>query len=271
MEAIKPFSNRRPLVFVLLILLSWLLVGAVLVFGSAAVLDLSIIEDVPQMIGTLGSIFILLLIAWRLGWLKSIGITRLGNWKAWLITIPLLLYLVFAYSYGFFGDLSFDLGIFSHSETARQLLLRQGIVCFVEETLFRGLILYVLVKAWGGSKRGLIRSVVVQAFIFGAIHMLQAAGGSSLGTTLLVVLNGIVSGIWWAVLVLNWKSLWQVILLHSLSNLFMQVKSLSSAALEPAFLAYGRATLFELPLAVLGIWLLLIMPLDRSVEDKPEG
>ncbi|MGB2963218.1 MAG: CPBP family intramembrane glutamic endopeptidase [Anaerolineales bacterium] len=270
MEAIKTFSDRRPLVFAFLILLSWLLLGALLVGGSTALLGLPIIEDVPQMVGTLGSVLILLLITWRLGWLKSIGITRLGDWKAWLITIPLLLYLVFAYSYGFFGDLSFDPRIFSRSETARQLLLRQGIVGFVEETLFRGLIFYVLLKTWGKTKRGLILSVIVQAFIFGAVHLLQVAGGGSLGTALVVVVNGIISGIWWAVLVLNWKSLWQAILLHSLSNLFVQVKSLSSAALEPALLAYGRATLFELPLAALGIWLLLKMPLDRSLEDKPE-
>jgi hypothetical protein len=57
-------------------------------------------------------------------------------------------------------------------------------------------------------------------------------------------------------------------LLHALSNISVQVRSLSSASIEPAIAAYGRATLLELPLALLAIWLLLRLPLASEPEAE---
>jgi membrane protease YdiL (CAAX protease family) len=268
MDAIKAFAKKRPLAFVLLTLLFWFLVSGMLAAASAAILNAPMIEAVPQMIGTLGATLVLLAIAGWLGWLPSIGIASLGSWRLWLITIPLLVYLLMAYIYGFFGDLSFDFGIFARSETARGILLRDGIVGFVEETLFRGIILYALVSAWGRSKRGILLSVLVQAALFAVPHLLQAMAGSSWTQVLMVIINGFVSGIWWGVLVLLGGSLWPVMLLHALSNISVQVQSLSSAAIEPVIAAYGRATLLELPLALLAIWLLLRAPLHSEAEPE---
>lgn len=268
MDAIKAFAEKRPLAFVLLIFLFWFLVGAILAVGSAATLGVPIIEDVPQMVGTLGATFVLLVIAGRMGWLRSIGITRFGGWRVWLMAIPLLAYMIFAYLYGFFGDVSFDFGVFGRSEEARGILLRDGIVGFVEETLFRGIILYALVRVWGRSKRGIIVSVIVQAALFGVLHVLQVITGSSLTTALMVMLNSFLSAIWWGVMVLQWRSLWPVILFHSLSNISVLVKGIASAYIEPAVAAYGRATLLEMPLVVLGIWLLVRTPLGSEMEGE---
>ncbi|MBN2389695.1 MAG: CPBP family intramembrane metalloprotease [Anaerolineae bacterium] len=261
MTAIKNLANNQPVAFVLLVLVAWILLGAGLVFGSAAVLQLPITNMAPQMMGTLGAVLILLLIAARLRWLRAIGIAQLGGWQVWLITLPLLGYMVVAYLYGFFGDIGFDFGIFARSSAARDMLMRQSVVGFVEETLFRGIVLYALVRVWGHSKRGLIAAVVVQAMLFGAIHLLQSAMGVPLEVVLLVIVNGILSGLWWGVLVLRWSSLWPVIVLHGLSNLAVQVKGLTGASIEPAAMAYIRGTLLELPLVLFGMWLLLRMPL----------
>ena len=267
-DMIKIFAEKRPLAFVLLTLLIWFLLGAVLVVGSATLLRVQMIESVPQMVGTLGATFVLLVIAGRLGWLRSMGIASFGGWRVWLMAIPLLVYMVVAYLYGFFGEVSFDFGVFARSEAARRILVRDGIVGFVEETLFRGIILYALVRVWGKSKRGLIASVIVQAVLFGAIHVLQVMAGSSLVTVLMVVVNSFVSGIWWGVVALRWKSLWPVILLHSSSNVSVLVKGLSSAFIEPSVTAYARATLLETPLLVIGILLMLRTPLRSEMERE---
>ena len=259
MEAINAFAEKRPLVFSILTLLFWVLAGALLVGGSAALLGVPIFEDVPQIFGTLGATLVLLAIAGRLGWLRSMGFTRLGGWRVWLITIPLLAYLIAAYVYGFFGNLSFDFGIFARSEAARRILVRDGIVGFVEETLFRGIVLYALVRVWGHSKRGLIAAVVVQAVLFGVYHLLQSTVGISLTIVLLVIVNCILSGLWWGALVVRWGSLWPVIVLHGLSNLAVQAKGLTSASIEPVSMGYIRGTLMELPLVIFGVWLLLRM------------
>jgi membrane protease YdiL (CAAX protease family) len=169
--------------------------GAVLALGTAALLGVPIIEDIPQITGTLGATVVLLVIAGRMGWLRPIGIARLGGWRVWLLAIPLLITLILAYLYGFFGDISFDLAMLARSDAARRLLVRQAIVGFVEETLFRGLILYALMRAWGRSRRGLIASVIIQAALFGVVHLLQIGVRSSLVTALMVVVNGSVSGV----------------------------------------------------------------------------
>ena len=262
------FAEKRPLAFALLALLIWFVLGAVFVVGSAALLRVPIVEDVPQMAGTLGATFVLLLIAWRMGWLRSMGLASFGGWRVWLTAIPLLVYMILAYLYGFFGDVSFDFGVFARSDVARRILVRDGIVGFVEETLFRGIILYALVRVWGRSKRGLIASVIVQAALFGVLHMLQVLAGGSLATTLMVMVNSLLSGIWWGVMVLRWGSLWPVIVLHGLSNVSVLAKGISSAYIEPVTTAYARATLLEIPLVALGLWLLLRTPTRSEMEGK---
>jgi membrane protease YdiL (CAAX protease family) len=267
MRTIKRLADKRPFVFALLILLIWLLLGAVLVVVCATLLQVSMTDIVPQMVGTLGATLLLLLLMGRMGWLGPIGITRLGSWRICLLTIPLLVCMVFAYWYGFFDDVSFDFGVLARSEDAQEILIRDGIVGFVEETLFRGIILYVLVRAWGKTRGGLIASVIVQAGLFAAIHVLQGMLGGSWGVVLMVMVNAVVSGIWWGAIVLKWKSLWPVIVLHGLSNASVLIKGLSSSYVEPAVAAYMRATLLEMPLLIFGVWLLLRTPTVVEVEE----
>jgi membrane protease YdiL (CAAX protease family) len=270
MNTIKTLAEKRPFVFALLTILAWFFLGAVLAFGSAALLQVPIVEDVPQSIGMLGATFALLAIMGRMGWWRSIGIARFGGWRVWLITLLLLTYMILAYWYGFFGNVSFDPDIFVRSAEARGMLAREGIVGFVEETLFRGIILYALARVWGRSRNGLIASVIVQAALFGALHMLHAGAGSPLSTALMVVMNSFVSAVWWGIVVLRWKSLWPTIVLHGLSNASVMIKGLSSASIEPVTMAYIQATALELPLLILGLWLLWRTPTHSEIEEKSQ-
>ncbi len=270
MNKLENLASKRPLVFVSLIFLIWFALGTILVLGCTALLRVSMTDRIPQMVGTLGATLLLLLVVGRMGWLRSIGITYFGDWRVWAITLFLLVYMVLAYWYGFFGNVSFDFGILARSEAAREILIRDGIVGFVEETLFRGIFLYVFVRAWGQARGGLLAGVVVQAVLFGVLHILQSILGRSLVVVLMVMINGVVSGIWWGVIVLKWKSLWPVIVLHGLSNASVLIKGLSSSYVEPDVVAYIRATSLEIPLLVLGIWLLFRMPMRFGTEEgKP--
>jgi membrane protease YdiL (CAAX protease family) len=260
MHRIKAFADNRPLVFALLTIVVWMLLAGVLAVGSAALLGVSMTEAVPQSAGTLGATLVLLALAGRLGWLRSLGIARLGSWRVWVATLLLLAYVILVYVYGFFGDVSYDLGVFARSDAARGILARQAIVGFVEETLFRGLVLYALVRVWGGSTRGRIAAVLVQAALFGVVHVLQAVTGSPLPVALTSMVNSFLSGVWWGAIVLSWGSLWPVIAFHTLSNASVMVRGLSTAIVEPATLAYARATLLELPLLAVGLWLLTRTP-----------
>jgi membrane protease YdiL (CAAX protease family) len=267
---ITNIAQDRPLLFILLMLLCWFLISAVLVVASASIFDIPLTDDLPQIIGPLGSTVVLLSVVNRLGWLSEIGITRFGRWRSWLLVLALGLFFIIAYLYAFFSNISFDIGIFIRSDAAREVLLRNGIVGFVEETLFRGIILFTLVRVWGGSRRGLWIAVIVQAAIFGLFHILQALVGIPLSSVWIVMINSMVSGIWWAALVLAFGSLWPVIFLHAASNTAVLVKGLSSVYIQPATWVYTRATLLEIPLLVYGLWLLTRVQLrTESPEDTP--
>ena len=72
MNAIKHFAGNRPFPFALVALLVWLLLGAALVAASAAVIGVPMVNDVPQMVGTLGAATILLVIAGKMGWWRAV-------------------------------------------------------------------------------------------------------------------------------------------------------------------------------------------------------
>jgi membrane protease YdiL (CAAX protease family) len=139
-------------------------------------------------------------------------------------------------------------------------------VGFVEETVFRGVLLYALVRVWGRTKRGLVAAVVIQAALFAVPHVLQAFVGVSPLTALVNVANTFVSGLWLGLLVLGVGTLWPGIVLHALSNAAILIKGLSSPWVDPATLGYVRVALFELLLVLLGAWIILRA---RTVSSLP--
>ena len=268
MKKIKAFATKHPIAFCLAALLSWMIAGAVIAVASAALLQVSMLTFWPQKIGTLGATLLLLILAWRLGWLQSIGLTKTGNWQVWLFSALTLLYLFPASLYGFFGEASFNFGVYRFSDAAQQAVLGHLIVGFVEETLFRGLMLFALIRVWGHTRRGVLAAALVQAVIFGIPHLLQIAVGGSFAATLVVILISLISGIWYAALVLRWGSLWPVIVIHAVTNNIFLVKGLSTVMVQPEVMAYTRAALAEVPLLLIGVWLLMKIPLRKTLPTE---
>ncbi len=260
-------SSHRPLLFLLLALLGWMLVAAAGVAIFAALSGRPVTDEASQSAGMLLATVCLLLLAWRLGWLRGIGITNLGPWRVWLIVLISGAYLVLAYLFAFYGRPALDLGILGSSRAARAIFSRQLVVGIAEETLFRGLLLYSLVRVWRDRRSGILAAVALTSLLFALPHLGQLAVGVSFFALLLLLLDAVISGIWWAALVLHWKSLWPVIVLHAVSNMAVGLQGLSMAAVEPAALGYGRAVLLDLPLLIYGIWLLLRYQVPGSDAD----
>jgi membrane protease YdiL (CAAX protease family) len=250
-------ADRRPFVFTLLVVLAWFLVGGGIAAATASVLQTPMVDTWPQTVGSLAATGVLLLVVSRLGWLRPMGITTLGSWSTWAVTLLLGSYLVLSGSFAFFGEVAFDPRSLLGMEEAGAILLRQATVGFVEETLFRGVLLYALSRAWGRTKQGLVAAVVVQAALFGVPHALQAFVGAAPVTALINVVATFVTGLWLGLLVLGVGTLWPAVLLHTVSNAAILIKGLASPWLDPALLGYVRATLFELILVLVGLWIVL--------------
>jgi membrane protease YdiL (CAAX protease family) len=272
MNRISGLADKKPLVFVILALLAWLGLGTVIVFVAASLFQVPITDPHIQEAGTLGATGVLLLLASRLGWLRKIGVTAFGTWTIWALTLLLGCYLVLSGFYSFFGEVTFDIRSLFGTQEARAILLRQPIVGFVEETMFRGILLYALVRVWGQTRRGLVAAVVVQAALFGTIHALQIIAGSTLANAVANVLNTFVFGVWLGMLVLSVASLWPAIVLHAVSNAFMLIKGLNTRWVDPVSLGYIRAALFDFLLVLVGLWIILrVRPVSVASSPKAPG
>jgi membrane protease YdiL (CAAX protease family) len=269
MARFKEFAGRHPVFFVLVVILAWFLVGALVAGLITLVLQTSLYDSVPQTLGTLAATLYVLLIAWRFGWLRAAGIAVVGNWQAWLVASLAFLYLVFAYSYAFFGDFRIDPGLLFSSAEVRSVVLRQIFVGPIEEILFRGIVLYALARKWGDTRQGLLATVLLSAFLFGVFHLPQALAGRSLGFTSVAVLEAFVSGIWWGAYVLIWRTIWPVSFIHAGSNMAVLIKSLAFPGIVLSIQGYTLAILLQIPLVLLGLYLLLRQGPRPVVPDIP--
>ena len=126
-----------------------------------------------------------------------------------------------------------------------------------EEILFRGLVMYVLFRAWGHTRPGAIGSVVLTAILFAVPHLVAISMGVSPSAALLLVGQGCIIAVWWGALVLWGGSIWPAVLLHYVVNVVVAVQGMVVPMVTPDTLAYRRLLWFSVPLGVLGIGLLV--------------
>jgi len=199
----------------------------------------------------------LLILVWRLDWLEGSGIARLGSWQVWLLAIGGLLYFTSAALYAFYGKITFDITSFAQLPAARAVVYKQLIAVIYEEILFRGVILYVLVSAWGHTQLGIIGSVFLTAVLFALPHFVGIFLGLSRRATLMLVLETCIIAVWWGALVVWGGSIWPAVLLHLIPNIVVEVQGLSTPMVTPDTLAYRRILWFSIPLGIPGIGLLV--------------
>jgi membrane protease YdiL (CAAX protease family) len=213
--------------------------------------------DVTAMMMRLAVAAGLLLLIWRLGGLEGSGIARLGRWQVWLLAVGGMLYFAGAGLYAFYGKVAFDVSSFIRLPAARTVVLTQFVYVLHEEILFRGVVLYVLFRAWGHTGPGTIGSVILTAVLFAVPHIVAVFMGVSRSAALLLVVQGCIIAVWWGALVLWGGSIWPAILLHYVVNVVVAVQGLTVPMVTPDTLAYRRILWFSVPLGVLGIGLLV--------------
>ncbi|MFN2225332.1 MAG: lysostaphin resistance A-like protein [Anaerolineae bacterium] len=265
----KRFATAHPLILVVVVLFGWLVASLLGSLAAGALLGTGLASDLAQSLGTLAATGLLLLLAQRLGWLSCLGLTRPGGRRIWGLTLLLLLYFYVAYRYAFFGPLAADVGTLVRSPDTYNVFARQMVVGFVEETLFRGFLLYALVRVWGTSRRGLLAATTLPALLFGSLHILQLTNGNELPATLLTIVLAACSGIWLGALVLRGGSLWPAVIIHAWSNMVVNIGALAVPDYVPPTEAFVVAALLELPLMLLGAWWLLRRPLPAVPQPPP--
>lgn len=150
------------------------------------------------------------LLIW-IGWGIPAGVTNpIGNWHKWwpILSIPLVLV-------GCINLLDLDFGALNvTAPRVLKLVVENLAVGVYEEALLRGLALYILFRAWGQTRSGLYKAVIVQAVIFGLLHYFNLSTGASFGAVSVQVIFAIIVGIGFGGLALLVRSIWPGVIIH---------------------------------------------------------
>ncbi|GKU80565.1 CPBP family intramembrane glutamic endopeptidase [Paenibacillus sp. L3-i20] len=205
MKTTDSFFIKRPIATLILIELMLIIFVA---GGSAFTSIAEITHPLALTIGFIPiALFLVIYLTAKKQW-NTFYFTSLSKLtkQQWLEYLPLLLILIVL----LIANKGFEPAPFSFF--AYMLLSQLFLVGFVEETLFRGIMLRVLMP------KGKAIAVVVSSVLFGVTHALQALGGQSLEDTILQIVYALVLGFVLAMLVLRNRSILLAVLFHGLHN-----------------------------------------------------
>jgi hypothetical protein len=249
MTELRQLATDRPVLFsclVVVVFILFVIVAGVLAYGAGGGVSSELLAAAVKLVGA----FVLVAVVRRLGWLRATGIGRLGGTRAWLIAVPAIVYSIIVSQLAFFGSvLPVGTAIVAQAGTALNMLVDGGL----QELAFRGVILYALVRVWGGSRRGLIASVIVSSALFGGAHILNVlVRGRALPVVLLQIAETILSGITYAALVLYGGTIWPVVLWHGLLNAAVSATAVGIPGFEETASMWAWSLLANLPLVAYG-------------------
>lgn len=257
MSRLKNLISKHPVLSVIAMALVWLVLLLVLAGMATTLLNSEYGNPDTMFVAHMVMFIGLLILLWRSGWLKPAGIARPGRPLIWLIAVVAMVYAAIAALYAFYGKCSFDFSNLNDFPASTDIIKSQLAVCLDEETLFRGIILYILILNFRGNIQGRLAAVTMMSVIFGLMHVLWVffSGLSGL-SALFLALQAIIISVWWAALVLAGGSIWPAFLAHFVVNTIIALQGLSHSIIQPDHLAYGKLLLFTIPLGMIAVWLI---------------
>ena len=153
-------------------------------------------------------------LAYAAGWSSSSGLTRAGA-RSWRLVAFPLVYLSAVFPLLFTGTWGPNLG-------DPRLTVLVGLNSFLagatEELVFRGLIFFVLVRAWGGTRAAAVRAAILAAVLFSLPHLLNLLEGHQRVRVLAQLGWAFVLGVAFAWLAYAGRSVWSAVAVHGLAN-----------------------------------------------------
>lgn len=264
MADLKRFPEQHPWIFSLGMMVIFILMLFAAVIVSNRWPASSAGWYLGGMLVRLAGILVLLLLVARLGWLRSAGFTQAGRWQTWLLMVVTLVYAIAASAYAMTGGFDFSLADPSQTAVAAAFILAAA---FLEEVVFRGLVLHAFVRAWGSTRGGILKCVLVSALLFGLYHWINLLDGTPPAEVLLQSLVAFFLGVVTAALVLISGSIYPAVVYHFALNLagYLNFASQGLPASTSAWLTLG---LLMLPLAALGFYLSATRP-QPGVQQQP--
>jgi membrane protease YdiL (CAAX protease family) len=197
----------------------------------------------------------------RHGWLGIAGFNPVSRWREpWLIWAPALLVLL-----NLVNALAPGVSFHFDGSAILSAAVQAISVPLIEESLFRGLILAILLYRFGPTRAGVMRAVWLQALLFGLWH-LPPNPDIAWQVNVANVIYTVFIGVGFAATMLRTRSTWLVMVVHMLvvfSNAGLSAlitgragRLAEMAPTQDAWLSAAIPVIVTIPLAVYGMWLL---------------
>lgn len=222
----------------------------------------------------LTSVLLVVLLS-KMGLLQAAGFTRPSQWKKLWLMWPLLALSVVNGLDVFTGTLIID---GSKPVIIVLYALLYISVGFVEEILFRGVMMTVMVQKWGMTRKGIYKAVIVSSVLFGLLHLVNfAMGRYSLLAAATQTGYALFFGVFFGACMLRNNSIWPVIFGHALFDFCGALNAISvggtfTRSRETTPQAALVAILFTLPLLIYGLIILRkVKPFEKSGQLPDEN
>ncbi len=251
MQKFERFSIRYPILFgfILIVLYSLL---------STLVWPITQICPSPEgyEVGTALAKFVItggfILLLWRFGWLEKAGFKSLGEKRIWLLVFVIVFYKAILSIYAFTGSFQFS---FLATDLTGAILLYALATSLLEETIYRGLLLTAMVKAWGSTRKGLFAAAILSGLFWASLHFFNLLV-RPFPLVALQVLSMAMVGFFYAALVMSDRSIWPAVVIHWATNAAVSLQVSQLTEFTESNTAWGIQFLANLLLVAVGIYLM---------------
>jgi membrane protease YdiL (CAAX protease family) len=262
MNKFKNYAVRRPFLFGFTLIFLYVIFGYLTYPINFLFPESEIGQLYSSAVIKLTISLIFLAILWVFGWIRASGLTRFGNIKVWPVIVIILVYHMLVNLRFMTGDFAI---VFPDSPLKIANLIYYFPASLMEELMFRGLTLLAMVFAWGGTKKGLVKAVLLSSLLFGLIHLFNVVE-LSIEVVFLEVFVAAMLGFLWAAIVLDTRSLWIAVILHWLTNAAVNLKLVGINNFRETFTMHIWRAVFFIPLVVYGAYLVWKLPVPFQDE-----
>jgi membrane protease YdiL (CAAX protease family) len=267
MSKLKSLATNRPIVFGVIITVSFsilliLISIPVMILGELGENAKLALLSFERLVIT--ALFVFLLN--RFGWLHPAGFRRPDRPRRWAVIVLPSLFLCLTLPYAYTRSLTFDL---SDPAKVAVTFLNALAIGLVEETIFRGVILYAFLRLWGDSQRGLARTMVVSSLLFGAIHLVNLLAGAPVEDVLSQTIFTTFLGFFLAAVVLYARSIWPAIVVHGLIDVVTHLNVIGKPNLDAVSTDLLLWAAIIVPVGFYGLYLLRRVEQKLVIPDTP--
>lgn len=263
MKKFEKFSVHHPIIFGFILIMLFTLLST-LTWPITRIYPHPEEYEVGNAISKLMIAACFMLLLWGFGWLKPAGFSSFGRKQVWFLVIVLIIYKAILGVYAFTGSLQFSLPSASFTLA---VILYTFATSLLEETMYRGLLLTAMAKAWGRTRRGLFAAAILSGLFWASLHLFNLLV-RPFPLVMMQVLEMSLVGFLYAAFVLAGRSIWPAVIIHWATNAAVSLRVVQIPNFSETNTAWGISFLITVPLIAVGIYLLCKTKLPTQARNE---